>query len=1534
MEYKDITRTVDRTDRRHRSWTTSDGTHITDLTTAKAMGLKYHEATGFKKSTDPETKKEKKIEGKFQNEHHLTPTERKTLKCDSGTNDTPFVRDAWKWPVPKRFATKFGNGGVAPGQREAKQTTLSFATKTPPLNPWQEHRKGTREVTFAKQGQKPAAPPLAAMRWCQWKTGSELWLASTYHTGPCQPPSHPKVRMWNRYVAAFTTPIINSKRSNDSPNSINYGRRIANIVQRARQGVFSRPQECGAPPSPSANIIDYETTHVVYAIVPIRQGAKAYVGVTSSTAYKRHVQRLNDVNSAQSPIEHAKKQGGQARSELTPFETHLQEIGQRAALHDYYIVILEHVPKPDPKMTNATWARMHVKPYERFWVATLGTAFTNGGWNVEHSPPSLTFANGRPTRVKSPRQYPSPNKPPKRDNDMDVDMPNDNDMDTDASQPHHLPHVPPPAGEPPPSCPPSPGDDDESDHDTERRRRGRHAPRWVRRQRRAARGLQPLQRVTLDAHHRVDRALQELQISEAHLERFLKSLGPNALNAVCIKLSQMASSPCLTAVTTARNRARAVARLRHANRKVTKRRPLLISAFADACIERMQLSRLACDPDAMSSVPDQVWAALGRPLVAYKYSERPFFQIANASLCSREANDGTPCVCHLPHMAPYVDPKLGHVCTKDANILGHWSTKAAEIALKGTKHRTLPASLYHVDREKDEDIEDTVENRVMQMVEAAFEKMWKDEIEEKIDCPHGAYEEYVSKVMDGVRKFTESLTDAEVARLEKASGENEQFDAQDLGDLARAHQELHIGEADKESGTYTFCCRCHHDTWIKKETTGESSNYVAHSETPEEVKQRHYKFCEEHFYLPKLETNPSEPKEAKLTQAESFAKFRRLATLYATIKTHKEPMKPRFIAGGRNNTLELANTWLHRVLWMLKPEADAIFTETMRDIEAKELKGRFGRQLVESWIVNSSQDVVERVRAHNANNNHLRTGPAATAAERLRWSNLRGSRPTQSGVHDFSSLYTTFDHQVVRNCLERLLTRIFNKNRLPSGAEPLLVVRRSKSRDGDEDREEKKWQAGEMRPTTNVRSYSREQIVELLNFILDNAFVMVGGELLRQESGIPMGYGSSPMIANLVLALLEIEGIEGIIQDAKSPDGTVISTAQGDTPNTPETRIQQFELAGRLSRCARMIDDVLFIDVSPEEQRWALKRIYKPDATGLNTTEECVSPQRVMHLDMEILEDHLGLYTTLYDKRDALAEKGKMGEVRRFPNVDSVLADSCKYGTYKGYLHRVHRVVMRRSRFAALAAQRAVEMWRQGYNARKLKSTAGSFVRHGYRPSTRARAMRLRVNILIDAGIERASKARAAEQAAAAKRAAAAARAQQAAATATAAAQRAATIQAAHAAAHAIALAAEAAERAAAEARRQAHAKAMEAAWARAQGVSAGQGWAVARHQAAKAQMRRRVQQQRQCDMEAAWASAQGVAAGEGWEAARSAATAAQRSQRRQLAETAQATDVRGHADALLRSCAPLADLRHVINSRRRLRAPVRANPRPTEPSR
>ena len=85
--------------------------------------------------------------------------------------------------------------------------------------------------------------------------------------------------------------------------------------------------------------------------------------------------------------------------------------------------------------------------------------------------------------------------------------------------------------------------------------------------------------------------------------------------------------------------------------------------------------------------------------------------------------------------------------------------------------------------------------------------------------------------------------------------------------------------------------------------------------------------------------------------------------MYATLKTHKEPMKPRFIVGGRSNTLEAANVWLHRILWTLKPELDDIHCETTAHIEATELQGRFARPVASSMIVNTSGNVVARVRA-------------------------------------------------------------------------------------------------------------------------------------------------------------------------------------------------------------------------------------------------------------------------------------------------------------------------------------------------------------------------------------------------------------------------------------------------------------------------------------------------------------------------------------------------------------------------------------------
>ena len=136
----------------------------------------------------------------------------------------------------------------------------------------------------------------------------------------------------------------------------------------------------------------------MYAIIPMQKGERIYVGVTSGDAYSRHAERLRKANDPHT-----------LDTELSPFEFHLRRIGPRAALHEYYIMVLEHVPAtrgcPEPfddeVAPGAQWLE-RARPYERFWIATLHAAINHSGWNVEHAPRTLEFdRNGRPCHTRT-----------------------------------------------------------------------------------------------------------------------------------------------------------------------------------------------------------------------------------------------------------------------------------------------------------------------------------------------------------------------------------------------------------------------------------------------------------------------------------------------------------------------------------------------------------------------------------------------------------------------------------------------------------------------------------------------------------------------------------------------------------------------------------------------------------------------------------------------------------------------------------------------------------------------------------------------------------------------------------------------------------------------------------------------------------------------------------------------------------------------------------------------------------------------------
>jgi hypothetical protein len=257
-DYKNIKRNVERTGRPHRSWTAvsnnGETTHLKDLKTAQDAGLKFHTAAGCSRTIIDG--KESKKEGTTQTPHRLDPHQRSKLRCDPYTIDTIYDRDAWQWPEVHHYRLRRGAGSVGAGSREKNrdknQTYINFQpTKSTTTRPdWEEHKHGSRLVTFTssvnkkEQNQRPTAPPSPGKQWCQWTPSSTMWLESTYHTGACAPPCHPRVRMWNRYIAAFTTEKATGKRSNNGMTSLNYGRSIADKVRNARAGKYQRPALC------------------------------------------------------------------------------------------------------------------------------------------------------------------------------------------------------------------------------------------------------------------------------------------------------------------------------------------------------------------------------------------------------------------------------------------------------------------------------------------------------------------------------------------------------------------------------------------------------------------------------------------------------------------------------------------------------------------------------------------------------------------------------------------------------------------------------------------------------------------------------------------------------------------------------------------------------------------------------------------------------------------------------------------------------------------------------------------------------------------------------------------------------------------------------------------------------------------------------------------------------------------------------------------------------------------------------------------
>ena len=198
----------------------------------------------------------------------------------------------------------------------------------------------------------------------------------------------------------------------------------------------------------------------------------------------------------------------------------------------------------------------------------------------------------------------------------------------------------------------------------------------------------------------------------------------------------------------------------------------------------------------------------------------------------------------------------------------------------------------------------------------------------------------------------------------------------------------------------------------------------------------------------------------------------------------------------------------------------------------------------------------------------------------------------------------------------------------------------------------------------------------MLNFLIDNIFVVFGGRVFQQIVGIPMGTNCAPLLADIFLYSYEAEFIQSLVSEGKR------------------------NLASDFNFTYRYIDDVLSIN-NPKFADY-LNRIYPSELEVKETTE---TNNSASYLDILLSYDTDGhMNTSLYDKRDDFNFS-----ITNFPFLCSNIPSSPAYGVFISQLIRYARASTKYTDFTLRARRLSDKLLSQGYVCDRLTSSLRKF---------------------------------------------------------------------------------------------------------------------------------------------------------------------------------------------------------------------------------
>ena len=199
----------------------------------------------------------------------------------------------------------------------------------------------------------------------------------------------------------------------------------------------------------------------------------------------------------------------------------------------------------------------------------------------------------------------------------------------------------------------------------------------------------------------------------------------------------------------------------------------------------------------------------------------------------------------------------------------------------------------------------------------------------------------------------------------------------------------------------------------------------------------------------------------------------------------------------------------------------------------------------------------------------------------------RGFLASVLSTYDFSTLYTTLSHNLIKEKLTELIEQTFNRE----GSLYFACNDKNAFFTSEQHKRYKLW--------------SCQKMCDAIHYLLDNIFIRFGSKLYRQIVGITMGTNCAPLVADLFLFCYERD--------------TMLSLS--DT--------NQADIIEAFNSTSRYLDDLLNIDNPYFDQM--VGQIY-PTELQLNKANSSDTEAPFLDLNLSITNGIVS--SKIYDKRD------------------------------------------------------------------------------------------------------------------------------------------------------------------------------------------------------------------------------------------------------------------------------------------------------------